>query len=154
MSMMRSGRTRLLLAALLVSAADVAAQRAPSAATEIAVLGFELPPGNDAALVRLADRCVSRLIGALAAQKVAAARPAGASLDGLKKSRAAPFAVRGTLSRSGKQVSAELQLLDVQSGDELRSYMYGPGDEDGVIMMAEKAAPRMAVAVREAAAGR
>jgi hypothetical protein len=59
MRMMRSGRTRLLLAALLVSAADAAAQRAPSAAIEIAVLGFELPPGNDAALARLADRCVS-----------------------------------------------------------------------------------------------
>ena len=154
MWMMRSGRTRLLLAALLFSAADAAAQRAPSAAMEIAVLGFELPPGNDAALARLADRCVSRLIAALAAQKVAAARPAGATLESLRKSRAAPFAVRGTLSRSGKQVSAELQLLDVQSSDELRSYMYGPGDEDGVVALAEKAAPRMAVAVREAASGR
>lgn len=154
MSTIHSRRARLLFAALLVSAADAAAQRAPSASMEIAVLEFELPPGNDVALARLADRCVSRLIGALAAQKVAAARPAGASLESLRKSRAAPFAVRGTISRSGKQVSAELQLLDVQSGDELRSYMYGPGDEDGVIVLAEKAAPRMAAAVRETAAGR
>ena len=154
MSLIRCGRAQLLLAALFVFAADAAAQRAPSKAVEIAVLGFELPPGTDAALGRLADRCASRLIGALAAEKVAAARPAGASLERLRKSRAAPFAVRGILSRSGKQVSVELQLLDVQSGDELRSYMYGPGDEDGVVALAEKAAPRMAIAVREAAAER
>lgn len=154
MSRIRSGRIRLLLAALLVSAADAAAQRAPSAAVEIAVLGFELPPDHDAALVRLADRCVSRLIDALAAQKVVVTRPTGASLEGLKKSGAARFAVRGAISRSGRQVAVELQLLDVSSGDELRSYMYGPGDEDGVVALAEKAAPRMAVAAREAAAGR
>lgn len=153
MPMIRRLRARLLLAGLIVCAADLSAQRGPSTAVEVAILGFELVPADDAPLLRLADRCAARLIASLGAQKVAAARPADATLEALRKSRAAPFAVRGTLTRSGGQVSAELQLLDVQTGDELRSYMYGPGDEDGVVTLAEKAAPRIATAVREAAAG-
>lgn len=130
-------------AALLLGSVPLAAQGIPSRQVEVAVLAIEVGASTDAEVNRLAEQCVARLIEALRARKVAVRR--GEPSD----AKPARLTVQGSLTGEGDSYTAELRLLDGQTGDELRSYLYGPGDAKGVLGLADRAAPRIAAVVDE-----
>jgi hypothetical protein len=128
---------------LLLLAAPLAAQNAPRQPVDVAVLAMSVGSSTDPALRRLADQCVTKLIEALLARKVIVRRTESSD------EAAARLKVEGSLAGGAGAYTAELRLLDAATGDELRSYLYGPGDAAGVVGMAERAAPRIAGVVEE-----
>jgi hypothetical protein len=128
---------------LLLLAAPLAAQNTPRRPVDVTVQAMNVGSSTDPALRRLADRCVTTLVEALRAKKVAVRR-AGAADEGATR-----LTIEGSLTGEEGAYTAELRLLDGGSGDELRSYMYGPGDAAGVVGMAERAAPRIAGVAEE-----
>lgn len=117
---------------------------------QVAILPFKPAGKPDPAIARAAEHGATRLVERLGAAGVRAAVVPDATLESLRKQRRARFAVEQILEHDRGKFSAELRLMEVASGDELRSYMYGWGDEAGVAGLADAAAPRIAAAVREA----
>jgi hypothetical protein len=143
MSRSRLGHLVSATGGLLLLAGPLAAQNTPRRPVDVAVLAMDVGSSTDAAVKRLADQCVTKLIEALRGRKVAVRR-AGPTEEG-----AARLTVEGSLTGEEGAYSAELRLLDGSTGDELRSYMFGPGDAAGVVGMADRAAPRIAAVVEE-----
>ena len=139
----------VLLAALLPTPGGAAAAQDRGDRVDVAILAFKPAGKLDPDVARAADRCAARLAEKLNAAGIRAARLSDATLESLRKDRRAPFAVEQVLEHDRGRFSAELKLMDVASGDELRSYMYGWGDEAGLMGLAEAAAPRIAAAMRE-----
>jgi len=118
------------------------------------VLAPEIEGPGDTALARLAQRFTARLLQRLAEARVRAMRAERGMLDSLRGAKAAPFTLDASLTGEPGRFSAELRLLELGSGDELRTYMFGPGDADGVLGLADRAPPRIAAALTEAGKGR
>jgi hypothetical protein len=130
-------------AMLLFLAGPLAAQNAGRRPVDVAVAAMDIGSSTDASLDRLAQRCATRLVEALRARNLAVRR-AGRSGEGTAR-----LTVTGSLSGEEGAYTAELRLLDGGTGDELRAYLYGPGDAAGVVGLAERAAPRIAAVVDE-----
>lgn len=127
---------------------DLTAQKPVASPAEVAVLSLVLAAG-DSTLRPFADSCASRLVQRLRAAKIAAVRADQASLDQLGGSSGPRLAVKGALSGSDPKLSTELQLMEVKTGDELRSYFSGGTDVAGVFRFVDLAAKRIVQAVRE-----
>jgi hypothetical protein len=128
---------------LLLLATPLGAQDRGPRPVDVAVLPMDVGSSRDPAIVRLAEQCVTKLVSALQARKVTVSRAAPPD------EAAARLTVHGSLAGDDGAYTAELRLLDGGTGDELRSYMYGPGDAAGVVGLAERAAPRIAAVVEE-----
>lgn len=139
----------VLLAALLPARGGTAAAQDPDDRIDVAILPLEGAGKAAPVVTRAAERCTARLQEKLNASGIRAARLADATLKSLRKDRRARFAVEPIVGPEQGRFSAELRLMDVASGEELRSYMYGGGDEAGLIGLADAAAPRIAAVVRE-----
>jgi hypothetical protein len=135
-------------------AGPLAAQRASGGGPELLVLAPEIEGSADTALARLAQRFTARILQGLAQAKVRAVRTERGLLDSLRGAKAAGFALDASLTGEPGRFSAQLRLLELASGDELRAYMFGPGDADGVLGLADRAPPRIAAAMAEARDGR
>ncbi|HYC33353.1 MAG TPA: hypothetical protein VEB59_13765 [Gemmatimonadales bacterium] len=139
---------RTFLPALILFPAPLAAQTTGGAGT-VFVVAPDVAGSRDEALSRLAQRFTARLIQSLGQAEVATMRVERARLDSLLRARAAGLALDATLGGPENRRSAQLRLIDVATGDELRAYMFGPGDDEGVLGLAERAAPRIAAAMKE-----
>jgi hypothetical protein len=118
------------------------------ATVDVIVGPFIVESDKDAALRAAAESCSARLAAALTAKGVKVARDPQLTQTNLKKA-AALWAMLGRLERKEGQAHLGLLLLDVQSGEELRSY-YGSDKAPQVVCgTAEKAAERVAVFVNE-----
>jgi hypothetical protein len=133
---------------LAAAAVPLAAQRA-NKAEALLVVAPDVAESHDEALARLAQRLTARLLQALEGAKVAAVRTERGRLDSLLRAKAPKLALDASLSGEAGRRSAQLRLIDVATGDELRAYMFGPGDDEGVLGLADRAAPRIAAAVQE-----
>ena len=140
-------------AALLGAAAGPLTAQRGGDADKVRVVAPEVAPSRDEALARLAQRLTTRLLDRLSAVKVAAVRTERATFDSLQRAKAAGLAIDASLSGEKDRMSAQLRLVDLRTGDELRAYLFGPGDEQGVLGLADRAAPRIAAAVEETRAG-
>ena len=137
---------------LAVTAAPLVAQ-GPSKADALLVVAPDMADSRDEALARLGQRFTARLLQSLARAKVAAVRTERTRFDSLQHAKAAGLAIDASLSGEKDHLTAQLRLIDVRTGDELRAYMFGPGDEEGVLGLADRAAPRIAKAVEETRSG-
>jgi hypothetical protein len=125
---------------------------APSRIPDVAVYALTLSGPADASGRALADSCVARLVRQLEAESLSVVRPPPLDLKDLRRARPARFAMVGKLEFASGKYSLEWSLLEIETGDELRSYFAGPGAAE-VITLADAAAPRIAAAIREQVAG-
>lgn len=145
-------RSRLLyLNAMLLPLAagvELSGTRADFVA-DVAVAPLAVKGDSGGILRAVADTCLERLVRELKAQAVAVVRVPQLSEHDLHLARPVPLAVLGQVERSNGQFQAELRLMDVASGEELRSYFNADRDPDALASLGTAAAKRIAQLVRE-----
>jgi hypothetical protein len=138
--------TMVVLAAALTSAGQ--AQQSQSAAVVI-VAPFTVDRDSAGVLRALADTCLAHLVQGLKAQRIEVERRPQLSETNLDVARPAHWAVLGHLTRDAEQFQAELRLLDVTSGEELRSYFNADKNPGAITKFGELAAVRIAHVIEE-----
>jgi len=148
---MRSSDCRLTIAALVASAILALASHAgaqTSSARDVAVTPFTVAAGKDDALRAVSARCFEQFVAALTLKGVKIARDPQLSENNLQSAQA-PWAVLGSLSHEEGQFQLELRLLQVKSGEEMRSYFNADKEPQLACRAVEKAAERIAAFVKE-----
>ena len=120
-----------------------------SVAAEVAVAPFTVEPDSSGVLRAVADTCLQRLVRTLTELGVSVTRYPALSEKTLSQARPAPLAVLGHVGRKDGLIQAELRLLEVESGDELRSYFNADKEADAVGELGTAAAKRIALVVQE-----
>ena len=139
----------LLASTILILACVFAAEAQTSTpGSEVIVAPFVIEVDKSDALRAQADGCLQQFVAALTLKGVKVARTPALSEKNLQ-SAPASWAVLGRVSREKEQFQLELRLLDVESGDELRSYFNADKDLKVACRMVEKAAERIAAFVVE-----
>jgi hypothetical protein len=136
----------LVLPALLLVVGPGHSQTRP---IEVAVAPFLVEKDSAGAVRAVADKCLAALVAGLKAKGVVVAEHAQLSEKQLDAARPALVAVLGRFTREGGQYSGELRLLEVQFGEELRSYFINDKDPGAIAKSCEAAAGRIAGAVKE-----
>lgn len=131
---------------LLMSVGSVEAQTRPP---EVAVAPFAVERDSAGSIRAVADKCLDALVAGLKAKGVEVARHAALPEEDLKAASPALLAVLGKFSRKEGQYSGELQLLEVASGEELRSYFIIVKDPAAAAKSCEAAAGRIAAVLQE-----
>jgi len=141
-------RYRQLLASAIVTLVFVsdAGAQAAKAASEVIVAPFAIEADKSDALRAQADSCLQQFVAALKTKGVTVARAPALSEKSLQ-SAPASWAALGRISREKEQFQVELRLLEVKSGEELRSYFNADKDLKVACRMVEKAAERIAAFV-------
>jgi hypothetical protein len=140
---------RLLAYAILILAFVARAEaQTSSPAPEVVVTPFIVEAGNADALRAVSQSCFEQFAAALTRKGVSVARDPQLSEKNLQ-SAAASWAVLGRIGREKEQFQLELRLLEVKSGDELRSYFNADKDLQVACRAVEKVAERIAAFVRE-----
>ncbi len=137
----------LALATMVLALVQVEAQT-PKSVAEVIVAPFAVDAGSGDALRAAANSCSEQLVAALKLKGVAVARDPQLSQKNLR-SASASWAVLGRLSRQEGQFQLEMQLLDVKSGDEMRSYFNSDKDPRVACRAVGKVAERIAAFVKE-----
>lgn len=138
----------LLCAFSLLGSPD-ASESAMSLSADVAVAPFTVESDSAGVLRAVADTCLERLVRALTDLGVSVARYPELSEKTLAQARPVPLAVLGHVGRAEGQIQAELRLLEVASGDELRSYFNADKEPGPVADLGTAAAKRIAQVVRE-----
>lgn len=120
----------------------------PARRPDVAVYSLTLADSTNGSLRALAESCVARLVVQLAAESLTVTRRPPLDLVDLRRARPALFAMVGTLRLVAGKYSLEWDLVEVESGDELRAYFAGPS-EANILASPVAAAPRIAAAIRE-----
>jgi hypothetical protein len=138
---------RLLASAFLIlSLGPRAVAQAPSA--EVIITPFIVDVDNADALRAQTERCFEQFAEALTARGVKVARDSNLSEQNLR-SAPAPWAVLGRLSRREELFQMELRLLEVKTGEEMRSYFNSDKEPQLACQVVDKAAERIAAFVKE-----
>ena len=130
---------------ILAWAPHVGAQTAKSVA-EVVVAPFVVE--DDDTPRAASDSCFEQLAAALKLEGVTVARDPQLSEKNLQ-SAPASWAVLGRISHKEGQFHLDLRLLEVKSGDEMRSYFNSDKDLQVACRAVEKAADRIATFVKE-----
>jgi hypothetical protein len=146
---MRSLLLLLLLAPLLRVISPDAATGPPPGDPQVALAPFAVESDSAGILRALADTCLERLARGLTANGIAIARHPRLTDKTLPAARPARWAVLGIVSRKDGAFRAELRLLEVSTGDEMRSYFNTDRDSEPVANLGTAAAARIARFVRE-----
>jgi hypothetical protein len=138
----------VLAAALLVFASicGARAQTAKTVAADVALAPFVVEADNADSLRSQSASCNDQLAAALSRKGVAVARNPRLSDENLQ-SAGAPWAVLGRITRDKEQFQLELRLLDVRSGDEMRSYFNSDKELQVACRAVDKVAERIAAFV-------
>jgi hypothetical protein len=136
----------LVSAILIVASISHAEAQTTKAAAEVVVAPFSIAADNADALRSQAAGCNEQLAGALSRKGVAVARDPQLSDKNLQSSTAS-WAVLGRISRDKEQFHLELRLLEVKSGEELRSYFNSDKELQVACQSMEKVAERIAAFV-------
>ena len=143
---------RLSVLLLVVVGTPTLAAQQPSATPprrpDIAVYSFALSDSTNGGLRALAESCVTRLAVRLAAESLTVTRRPPLDLVDLRRARPARYAMVGTLELAAGKYSLEWALVEVDTGDELRTYFAGPSAAE-ILGSPVLAAPRIAAAIRE-----
>jgi len=121
---------------------------------EVALAPFAVSTAQASDLRAVADGCLERLAAALAAKGVKVVRRA--SLDGktLERAKPARWAVLGKFEREKDSIRAELRLMEVSTGDEMRSYFHSSSDPKDMMALGTRVGERIVLFVQEKRAGR
>ncbi len=140
-------RYRQLLASAVLTLTLVSHAEAQTQ-SEVIVAPFVVEAGDDDKLRAQSQTCFARFSAALTSKGVKVAR-AQQLLEKNLQSVPASWAVLGRISREKELFQVELRLLDVKTGDELRSYFNSDKDLQVACRVVEKAAERIALFVAE-----
>ena len=116
---------------------------------DIAVAPLRVEGDSAGVLRSLADSCVERLVAELIARGVKVARHPQLSESDLSTLLPVRWAVLGQLTRDQGQLSIELRLLEVASGDEMRSFLNKTKDSKAIVQLGTAAAGRIAAFLQE-----
>jgi hypothetical protein len=144
---------RLIRFACALSVMVAGASSAQSGNPEVALAPFAVAGARAGDLRPTADECLERLAAALAAKSVKVSRLASLDEKTLARARPARWAVLGRLERVNDSVRAELRLMEVATGDEMRSYFNTSSDPKEIVALGARAAERIAVFVGEKRSG-
>jgi hypothetical protein len=120
---------------------------------DIALAPFAVAGDKATELRPVADDCLAQLATALAAKGVKVARLPGLDEKTLARARPARWAVLGKLEKKKDTISAELRLMEVATGDEMRSYFHTSADPKEIAALGTRAAERIAAFVKEQRSG-
>jgi hypothetical protein len=118
-------------------------------AADVAVGPFAVEADREGLLRIAADSCLERLVRGLASQGVAVLRRPELSEKSLTSARPAPWAVLGRVAREKEMIAVELRLMNVASGEEMRSYFNSDKDPLAAANLGKAAADRIAAFVKE-----
>ncbi len=116
---------------------------------DVAVAPFTVESDSAGVLRAVADTCLERLVRGLTELGVSVARYPELSEKTLPRVRPVPLAVLGHVTRAEGLIQAELRLLEVESGNELRSYFNSDKAPEPVADLGSGAAKRIAQVVHE-----
>src|SRR5262245_35097675 len=139
--------TMVVLSPALASSPAPAHQPGPVAV--IVVAPFTVDRDSAGVLRALGDTCLAHLVQGLRAQRIQVEHRPELSEKNLEVARPAHWAVLGHLTRDAGQFQVELRLLDVTSGDELRSYFNADKNPSAITKFGELAAGRIAHVIAE-----
>jgi Mg2+ and Co2+ transporter CorA len=144
---MRHRRVLLAAISILTFVSHAGAQNAKPA-LDVVVVPFVVETDKVDTLRAQANSCSDDLVAALAVKGVAVTRNPTLSEKNLQ-STSALWAVLGRITREKEQFQLELRLLEVKSGEELRSYFNADKDLKVACRAVDKAAERIAAFVVE-----
>ena len=140
---------RVLVAAIsILTFVSQAGAQTAKPVLDVVVVPFVVETDKADTLRAQANSCSDDLVEALAVKGVAVARNASLSEKNLQ-STSALWAVLGRITREKEQFQLELRLLEVKSGEELRSYFNADKDLKVACRAVDKAAERIAAFVVE-----
>jgi hypothetical protein len=123
--------------------------RTPQPAAQVAVAPFTVEHDSAGVLRAAADSTLERLARALTTNGVTVAHLRELSDKNLHTARPARWAVLGKLKREKGTVLVELRLMDVEAGEELKSYFNSYKDPREVPNIGDAVAGRIAAFVKE-----
>src|SRR5262245_45561585 len=139
----------VLACALSLQGSRHAQRSAMSVSADVVVAPFTVESDSAGILRAVGDSCLERLVRGLTQLGVSVARYPELSEKTLARSRPVPLAVLGPVGRADDMIQIELRLLEVKSGDELRSYFNSDKQPDAVADIGTAAAKRIAQVVQE-----
>jgi hypothetical protein len=116
---------------------------------DVAVAPFTVERDSAGVLRALADSCLERLVHALTEKGIVVSRNSNLTERNLHTARPVPWTVLGHLSWEHGQYRAELRLLEVESGEEMRSYFNADANPEEVAKLGAAAAARIAAFIEE-----
>ena len=135
-------------ATLVLALAWHAGAQTAEPAAEVVIAPFVTESDTRVDLRSQSVKCFEQFAAALARNGVSVARAPQLSEENLRSTHAS-WAVLGRLSQKEGQFRLELRLLEVHSGDEMRSYFNADQDLQAACSAVEKAAQRIAAFVEE-----
>ena len=139
-------RRALACAILILAFVSRAEAQTPNPVSEVIVAPFIVEADNADALRAQAASCSGELTTALARKGVTVAREPALTEKNLQ-SAAASWAVLGRITHEKELFQLELRLLDVRSGDEMRSYFNSDKELQVACRAVDKVAERIAAFV-------
>jgi TolB-like protein len=118
-------------------------------APQVALAPFEVSNDTAGTVRRAADSCLAELAAGLTAKGIRVARHPSLDLKRLARAQPAPWAVLGEFKREKGRVQAELRIVAVPSGEEMRSYFNTEADPQALVALGAKVAERIAIFVKE-----
>ena len=130
----------ILVGCALMGVLSIAGSPAQPANPEVALAPFAVIGDKAGDLRAVADGCLEQLAKALSAKGVTVARRSSLDEKTLARAKPARWAVLGRFEREKNSIRAELRLMEVSTGDEMRSYsnsQFGP-ERDGRVGRARR----------------
>lgn len=119
------------------------------ASPDVALAPFAVVADQKGDLRRVADDCLEQLATALAAKGVKVSRLQKLDEKTLATAKPARWAMLGRFERVKGTISTELRLMEVATGDEMRSYFHSGTDPKQIAAVGASAADRIALFVKE-----
>ncbi|MGH7460523.1 MAG: hypothetical protein ACREMA_05790 [Longimicrobiales bacterium] len=138
--------TTLPLLAVLAARTPVTAQ---ARTVDIAIATFTVEADSAGMLRAAADSCLNRLLRGLGVKGIVATRNPRLTEKTLRNALPVAWAMVGHMKRTKGEVSIEMRLLEVATGDEMVSYYNSGKDAQAVANVGVAAAPRVAVFIQE-----
>ena len=146
-------RRVMLAAGVLVWSMAVGDVSGQSPNADVALAPFAVAGDKANELRPVADDCLGQLATALAGKGVKVSRLPSLDDKTLERAKPARWAVLGKVERKKDMISAELRLMDVAAGEEMRSYFHTSADPKEIAALGARAADRIAAFVKEQRSG-
>jgi len=143
----------ILIACALTFAISSGASPMQPANSDVALAPFAVVGDQSGDLRKVADQCLEQLAAALSAKGVKVARQPSLDEKTLARAKPARWAVIGRFERAKDAIKAELRLMEVATGDEMRSYFNASADPKEIVALGARAAERIALFVQEHRSG-
>jgi hypothetical protein len=142
-------RPYLLAVLTLLALVSVRPAASQTRTADVALAPFSVQRDSGGSIRAVADKCLEALAGGLKAKGIEVSQHDRLAEDDVKAAGPALLAVLGEFSRKDGLYSGELQLFEVGSGDELRSYFISVRDAAAAAKSCSAAADRVVAVLKE-----